>query len=206
VSAQLSTTELAEAMRAQRLVPVIRAADADTALERARRSAAAGLRVLELTTTIPDWLTVVEAVRSETGILLGIGTVTTAEQATTAIDAGAGFLVTPRLSPPVRDTGRDRVVPVIEAGFTPTELAEAGTGGIAKLFPAHVGGVAYLRSLRPIMPDLRVIPTGGIAIGEVPDWIEAGALAVGVGSDLTATNDLEGRLHSLRDTLRQRDV
>jgi 2-dehydro-3-deoxyphosphogluconate aldolase/(4S)-4-hydroxy-2-oxoglutarate aldolase len=202
----MSTGDLAEAMRAQRLIPVIRAPDPATALEQARRSVAAGLRVLELTTTIPDWLTIVEAARSQTGVILGIGTVTTTEQAMSAVDAGAEFLVTPRLAPAVRETGGSRGVPVIEGGFTPTELAEAGVDGIAKLFPAHLGGPAYLRSLRPILPDLAVVPTGGIAINQVPDWIRAGALAVGVGSDLTAADDLEARVRSLRDRLAQTEI
>jgi 2-dehydro-3-deoxyphosphogluconate aldolase / (4S)-4-hydroxy-2-oxoglutarate aldolase len=180
-----------EAMRAQRIVPVIRAEDGGEARARTRRCVEAGLALIELTTTIPAWEDVLRESRSAwpDGIF-GMGTVTTAEQAEAALDTGAAFLVSPRAAPEVRSAGDARGVPVIEAGFTPTELATVGAGRVAKLFPAHVGGPAYLRSLRATMPDLQLVPSGGISLDEVPDWLGAGAYAVAVGSDLTAAPEL----------------
>ena len=188
-----------EAMRAQRIVPVIRTEDGGEARARARRCVEAGLALVELTTTIPAWEDLLRESRSEcpNGIF-GMGTVTTAEQAKAALDAGAAFLVSPRAAPEVRSAGDAGGVPVIEAGFTPTELAAVGAGRVAKLFPAHVGGPAYLRSLRATMPDLRLVPSGGISLGDVPEWLGAGAYAVAVGSDLTAAPELADRLRALR--------
>ena len=73
-------------------------------------------------------------------------------------------------------------IPFIEGGFTPAEVAAAAGRGIAKLFPAHVGGPAYLRSLLAVMPGAKIMPTGGIPLAHVQSWLDAGALAVGIGS------------------------
>jgi 2-dehydro-3-deoxyphosphogluconate aldolase/(4S)-4-hydroxy-2-oxoglutarate aldolase len=187
-----------EAMRAQRVIPVIRAAEGGEARVRAGRCVEAGLALVELTTTIPAWEIVLEEMRAghPEGIF-GVGTVTRVEQAEAALDAGATFLVAPRAAPEVRSAGDARGVPVIEAGFTPTELAAVGTGRVAKLFPAHVGGPAYLRSLRAAMPDLELVPSGGISLDDVPRWLQAGAFAVAVGSALTATPERAVRLRTL---------
>jgi 2-dehydro-3-deoxyphosphogluconate aldolase/(4S)-4-hydroxy-2-oxoglutarate aldolase len=81
--------------------------------------------------------------------------------------------------------------------LSPTELAAAlAAGGAAKLFPAHVGGAAYLRSILAVMPGARIVPTGGIRLKDVPAWLDAGAFAVGVGSDLLS-GDIEARLRAV---------
>ena len=180
-------------MRAQRIVPVIRAEDGGEARAQGRRCVEAGLRLVELTTTIPSWAETLRESRSQCpdGIF-GVGTVTTAEQAEAALGSGAAFLVSPRAAPEARSVGDARGIPVIEAGFTPTEVAAVGTGRVAKLFPAHVGGPAYLGSLRATMPDLQLVPSGGISLGDVPEWLRAGAFAVAVGSDLTAAPGTRG--------------
>jgi 2-dehydro-3-deoxyphosphogluconate aldolase/(4S)-4-hydroxy-2-oxoglutarate aldolase len=88
-------------------------------------------------------------------------------------------------------------MPFAEGGLTPRELAGAASRGVAKLFPAHLGGLPYLRSVLTVLPGARIIPTGGIAVEEVPRWLAAGAFAVGVGRDLDAAEDLEGKLRQL---------
>ncbi|HEY2985955.1 MAG TPA: hypothetical protein VGJ38_17490 [Jatrophihabitantaceae bacterium] len=86
----------------------------------------------------------------------------------------------------------------IESGQTPTELMTAlEIGGIAKLFPAHVGGPAYLRSFLSVAPGAKIVPTGGIPLGQIAEWLDAGAYAVGVGRDLTASGDIEARIRDL---------
>jgi 2-dehydro-3-deoxyphosphogluconate aldolase/(4S)-4-hydroxy-2-oxoglutarate aldolase len=84
-------------------------------------------------------------------------------------------------------------VPFVEGGLTPTEVLEAASRGAAKLFPAHVGGVRYLTSLLAVAPGAQIMPTGGIPLDEVHDWLAAGALAVGVGNDLMAPGDIAAR-------------
>jgi 2-dehydro-3-deoxyphosphogluconate aldolase/(4S)-4-hydroxy-2-oxoglutarate aldolase len=125
---------------------------------------------------------------------IGVGTVTSAEQARQAIAAGADFCVSPQLAPAARAVLEAAEVPFVEGGLTPTEVLGAASRGIAKLFPAHVGGVQYLASLLAVAPGARIMPTGGVALSDVPEWLAAGAIAVGVGSDLSAPGDITARV------------
>jgi 2-dehydro-3-deoxyphosphogluconate aldolase/(4S)-4-hydroxy-2-oxoglutarate aldolase len=116
--------------------------------------------------------------------VLGLGTVTNDTIARQAVQAGAQFLVSPWPAPDVREVARSSGLPFLEGAFTPGEVAAAAGRGPVKVFPAHVGGPAYLVSLLQLMPGADLVPTGGIALDAVPDWLRAGACAVGVGSDL----------------------
>ncbi|MEV7520186.1 bifunctional 4-hydroxy-2-oxoglutarate aldolase/2-dehydro-3-deoxy-phosphogluconate aldolase [Streptomyces sp. NPDC091371] len=179
-------------LTAQRLLPVLRNADADEAVRDARALLAAGCRAVELTTSTPGWAealarTVPLADAHGRRALIGVGTVTTAAQAETALDGGAAFLVSPYPAPEVREVAARRRAVFVEGGFTPGEIAAAvRAAGAAKVFPAHVGGPGYIRSLRAVLPEAVIIPTGGIRPAEVPDWIAAGASAVGIGGGLPA--------------------
>lgn len=180
-----------------RVIPVLRAQRADDALAAARRLVEVGATAIELTTTTPGWLTVLQTLREAVpDVLLGMGTVTSAAAADEALGAGAAFLVSPGLAPEARDVAEQAGALFVEGALTPTEMNEAvarSATGLVKLFPAHVGGPAYLRSLTTVLPEARVIPTGGVALDRVGDWFAAGAVAVGVGSDLTAAGDLRAR-------------
>ena len=121
----------------------------------------------------------------------------TERDALRAADAGADFLVSPFPAPQVRDVAGRAEIPFLEGGLTPGELAAAASRGVAKLFPAHVGGVAYLSSVLAVLPDARIIPTGGIALADVPAWLRAGAYAVGVGRDLAEHPDPGAAIRAL---------
>ena len=183
--------EFIAAVAAQRLVPVLRLPNAAAAVARTLSLLDAGCRVVELTTTVPDWPQALaecsELARSTyAAALIGMGTVTTAAQAATAVSAGAQFLVSPFPAPQVRPVADRAGVILIEGGFTPAEIADIASRGPAKVFPAHVGGPAFIRSLKAILPGAQLIPTGGIAVGQAGDYLDAGALAVGIGSGLPA--------------------
>lgn len=99
--------------------------------------------------------------------------------------------------------GRARLLPVIRTAERALDagaafLASATARGPAKLFPAHAGGIAYLRSLLPLLPGARIVPTGGIKLADVGAWLQAGGFAVGIGSDLTAADDVQAALGALR--------
>ncbi|MFE9933196.1 bifunctional 4-hydroxy-2-oxoglutarate aldolase/2-dehydro-3-deoxy-phosphogluconate aldolase [Streptomyces sp. NPDC005533] len=179
-----------EVLAGQRLLPVLRDADAHEAVRRTTALLAAGCRAVELTTSTPGWaeaLTCTALLDDAHGrpALIGVGTVTTAAQAGTALDAGAAFLISPYPAPEVREVARRRQAVFIEGGFTPGEIAAAvRAAGAAKIFPAHVGGPTFLRSLKAVLPAAVLIPTGGIRLAEVPDWLAAGATAVGIGNGL----------------------
>jgi 2-dehydro-3-deoxyphosphogluconate aldolase/(4S)-4-hydroxy-2-oxoglutarate aldolase len=192
------TMTLADMLRGARVVPVIRVSDPAAALDVLGRVAAAGLPAAELTATTQGWEDALAEARSRwPGLLIGLGTVLTAADARRAAGLGAGFLVSPYPAAEVRDVAADVGLPFIEGGFTPAEIAAAASRGIAKLFPAHVGGTQYLRSLLSILPDALIVPTGGIAPAAAADWLRAGALAVGVGRALL-DGDVDANLARLR--------
>ncbi|WP_223836082.1 bifunctional 4-hydroxy-2-oxoglutarate aldolase/2-dehydro-3-deoxy-phosphogluconate aldolase [Streptomyces venezuelae] len=177
-------------LAAQRVLPVLRDADADEAVRHTAVLLAAGCRAVELTTSTPGWAAAVTRTaalsdRHGRPALIGMGTVTTTAQAETALDAGAAFLVSPYPAPEVRAVAVRREAVFIEGGFTPGEIAAAvRAAGVAKVFPAHVGGPGFVRSLRAVLPGAVIVATGGIRPAEVADWLAAGATAVGIGGGL----------------------
>ena len=189
--------ELLAALAARPLLPVLRAGTAEEALDVARRLADAGLPLVELTGTTPGWSEALVALRAERPeLIVGMGTMTTVADAQKAVEAGAQFLVSPWPVPTVRPVADEAGTVFLEGACTPAEVADASSRGPVKLFPAHLGGPTYLRSLLAVLPSARIVPTGGIRLGEVGHWLAAGAVAVGVGSDLSAPGDVGQRVAS----------
>lgn len=185
-----------------RLLPVLRTPDAGGAVRAASTLLDAGLGVVELTATTPGWVDALRDVRrAYPGAVLGAGTVTTEADARRAVEAGADFLVSPYPAEAVRAFAADRGTVFLEGGFTPGEVAAASGRGIAKLFPAHVGGPAYLRSVLAVLPGARIVPTGGIGLSEVRAYLDAGAYAVGVGSELVKSPDPAAAVRELLEEL-----
>ncbi|MCC9177120.1 bifunctional 4-hydroxy-2-oxoglutarate aldolase/2-dehydro-3-deoxy-phosphogluconate aldolase [Arthrobacter sp. zg-Y750] len=150
---------------------------------------AGGIRTVELTYTIPDALkqlrTAVDAALDH-GALVGMGTVLTADQARAAIDAGAGFLVTPGLRPEVAAVAAEAGIPFSLGAMTPTEVAQAVDLGATavKIFPARQLGPAYLKDLQGPYPGIALLPSGGIDAGNASDYLRAGAIAVCCGTSV----------------------
>lgn len=194
-----STEQLVPLLQAAVVLPVVRADDPASALRRVDLLVSVGVTAIELTTTVPDWLDVLKVARARhSGALIGMGTVLDISSAEAACEEGADFLVTPWPVDGVHHIGSERGVAVVSGGFTPSEIHAAAQRGIAKLFPAHVGGPQYVRSLRAVLPQARVVPTGGISVRAVAEWIAAGAIAVGVGNDLFGSGDLAATIATLR--------
>jgi 2-dehydro-3-deoxyphosphogluconate aldolase / (4S)-4-hydroxy-2-oxoglutarate aldolase len=180
------------------IIPVIRAESADVAQSVVEALAAAGLTVAEITMTVPGAIDAIASVKKRFGdqILVGAGTVTDAETATRAIDAGAEFLVSPCLACGVIDTARRADVAVLPGALTPTEILEAFQkgGDMIKVFPVqNVGGAAYLRALRGPFPNIPLVPTGGVTLENIREMFDAGAVAVGVGGELISKEALARR-------------
>jgi 2-dehydro-3-deoxyphosphogluconate aldolase/(4S)-4-hydroxy-2-oxoglutarate aldolase len=165
----------------------------------------AGIRALEVTLTIPDAVAIIAGLHADLGedALVGAGTVVTLEDAEACIDAGADFLVSPTTSLDVVATARIAGVAAYPGALTPTEILAAQRSGAAavKLFPAASVGPGYLRQIRGPMPDIRIMPTGGIAVDGVESWIRAGATAVGLGSSLCGKACEDGGLDGLTDAV-----
>ncbi|WP_262107583.1 bifunctional 4-hydroxy-2-oxoglutarate aldolase/2-dehydro-3-deoxy-phosphogluconate aldolase [Arthrobacter sp. Marseille-P9274] len=197
--------QVAECIGAARLLPVLRTRSAEEAHGLAMRLLSLGLTSVELTTTTPGWQQVVASVRAEAPeALVGVGTIGSVSDAEAAVSAGAHFLVSPYPVPGARQAAQEQGTLFIEGSFTPGELAAASSRGVTKLFPAHVGGVSYLKSMLAVLPGARIIPTGGIPLAEVSAWLNAGAYAVGVGSDLYSGGDLDGKVQALLSSLEAR--
>ena len=173
-------------LREERLLPVLRAKTYQVLQAQVAMCLEAGLSVIELTSTTPGWELMLKELRQSHGrsdLVVGVGTVVTPELARAAISSGADFLVTPYKVDSVLEL--DTAVPVVAGAFSPTELAVAASQhGITKLFPASPLGPAYLRSVLDVLPHARIVPTGGITRESARSWIEAGAIAVGMGGRL----------------------
>jgi 2-dehydro-3-deoxyphosphogluconate aldolase/(4S)-4-hydroxy-2-oxoglutarate aldolase len=186
------------ALRDVGIIPVIRAESADAALAVVEALAGAGLAVAEITMTVPRAIGVIASVARCYGdrVLVGAGTVTDAETARRAVDAGASFIVTPCLAPEVIGAAGRADVAVIPGALTPTEILEAYRqgGDMVKVFPVqNVGGAAYLRALRGPFPKIPLVPTGGVTLDNVREMFDAGAAAVGVGGELVSRDALARR-------------
>jgi 2-dehydro-3-deoxyphosphogluconate aldolase/(4S)-4-hydroxy-2-oxoglutarate aldolase len=177
--------EVLEQLAAQRVIPVIRSASAADAIATAGACARAGMSVIELTRTVPH---VDDAVRTlaDDGLVVGVGTITEVAHVDAAVAAGARFVVSYACPPGFAERAAAIGITAMPGGFTPAELlACAATGApVIKLFPARLAGLDYLRDVRPLLPGVDVIVTGGVRVGDVAAWLSAGALAVGVGGDL----------------------
>jgi 2-dehydro-3-deoxyphosphogluconate aldolase/(4S)-4-hydroxy-2-oxoglutarate aldolase len=190
---------LDERMSRAKVLPVLRAPSVREALAQVRLCAEAGLDVIELTTSTPDWpAALAEARANHPERLIGVGTVLTKTDAERAIDHGAGFLVSPCPAAPVRRVAKQQGTEFLEGGMTVREVLSASNRGIAKLFPAHVGGPQFLRSVLALRPGARIVPTGGISLADVPEWLRAGAVAVGIGGGLLSEPDLRAAISDIQ--------
>lgn len=178
-----------EIMERVGLIPVLRARNAAQALAVVRAMVEGGVTVVEVTMTVPGAIDVLRELKQEYGakLLLGAGTVTTPAEAQATINAGAQFVVSPSLHPEVIQVTRTNGKLSIPGALTPTEVITAWRAGAdcVKIFPCSaMGGPAYLKSLLAPFPFLKLIPTGGVTLDTAASFIEAGARALGVGSDL----------------------
>ena len=170
------------------IVAVIRMKEAARLRSVVDAIAAGGVRVLEVTMTVPGAVELIAELAPSLpdGFLLGAGTVTDSATASRVIDAGARFVVGPVFRRDVIATCHDRGVPVMPGCFTPTEILDAWESGadIVKVFPATALGPGFFKDVRGPMPQVKMMPTGGVTIDNAADWIRAGAVAVGVGTAL----------------------
>jgi 2-dehydro-3-deoxyphosphogluconate aldolase/(4S)-4-hydroxy-2-oxoglutarate aldolase len=181
-----------ERMREVGLIPVVRAASADEAFAAVEAIRAGGIPILEITLTVPRAVQIINQLTKRLGAdeaLIGAGTVLDAETAQQCIDAGARFIVSPALDIPTIEHCRRLEIPIFPGALTPTEVLTAWRAGAnaVKVFPASaVGGATYLKSLKAPLPQIELIPTGGVNLKNAADFIAAGAFALGIGADLVS--------------------
>jgi len=185
----MSKTETIKRIRDTGVIPVVRATNADEAMRAIDAIREGGIPVLEITMTVPNAFSVIEQVTARFGsdALVGAGTVLDAEDAKSCIASGAEFIVSPALNLETIAYCREQGVAVMPGALTPTEVVQAWNAGadFVKVFPAGaVGGPSYLKSLKAPLPQIELVPTGGVNLKTAADFIKAGASALGVGADL----------------------
>jgi 2-dehydro-3-deoxyphosphogluconate aldolase/(4S)-4-hydroxy-2-oxoglutarate aldolase len=179
------------------IVPVIRASSADQAKFAAEAVCAGGIPIVEITMTVPGAIEVIaELVRTAPHVLVGAGTVVNKEAALRCMDAGAQFLVSPGFSEGVITATRERDLLIMAGALTPTEVMAAWEAGadFVKIFPCgSMGGPNYIRALKGPLPQVPMVPTGGVTLETAADYIRAGAAALGVGGELVQKEALQNR-------------
>jgi len=182
------TTAVLSQLRETGILAVLRAPSARAAVRTVDALVAGGVTGVEITYSTPDAAEVMAEIlrRHGNGVYLGAGTVLTPQHAEEAVAAGARFLVSPGTDEALAAAMIATGVPVFTGAFTPSEVMSAVRFGVSavKLFPGSLGGPAYLRSLRGPFPDVPFLPTGGVNAANLGDWLAAGAVAVGAGSEL----------------------
>lgn len=190
------------------IVAVVRAESGALLANVVKALAEGGVTAAEITFTVPDAIDVIRHVRREVGdaVTLGAGTVLDPETARAALLAGAEYIVAPTVNVDVIRLCRRYDKAVMPGAFTPTEVVTAWEAGadIVKIFPADVGGPGYLKALRGPLPQIRMMPTGGVDLNTAESFLKAGACCLGVGGSLVEPKAVAaGDFHRLRDLAAQ---
>jgi len=189
------------------LVAIVRTNSSDQAARLAEACARGGAAAIEITFTVPGAAAVIEALAKQYAsgeILIGAGTVLDPETARIAILAGAQYIVSPSVSPETARLCNRYQIPYMPGASTMREIVDAMECGadIVKLFPGETLGPAFVKAVKGPLPQASLMPTGGVAVDNVAEWIEAGAVAVGVGGSLTAGAQ-SGNFQQITDTAKQ---
>jgi 2-dehydro-3-deoxyphosphogluconate aldolase/(4S)-4-hydroxy-2-oxoglutarate aldolase len=191
------------------VMPVIRTPSAEAAIQAVEACINGGVRVAEITMTVPGAIHALERVAARFGskMLLGAGTVLDAETARISMLAGAEFLVSPNLRLATIEMAKRYSKAIFPGALTPTEVLAAWEAGAdaVKVFPCgNVGGAKYIKSLKGPFPQIEMMPTGGVTLETIGDFFKAGACAVGVGSELVDVTLLkQGRFDEIEERARQ---
>jgi 2-dehydro-3-deoxyphosphogluconate aldolase/(4S)-4-hydroxy-2-oxoglutarate aldolase len=204
----MNKVQVLEQCRAIGLVPVLRAESVEKALALAEAIAAGGVTVLEITMTVSGAMQVMRKLaETRPDILIGAGTVLDPETARMCILEGAQFIVSPALNLATIEMCHRYSIAALPGALTPTEIVTAWQAGadVVKVFPANsMGGASYLKSIKAPLPQVELIPTGGVSLATAEDFLKAGAFALGVGADLVDAKAMaEGRPEAVTESARK---
>lgn len=184
----MQKTQVLENIKREKLVPVIRTNSTNEARTAVEILSKCGIKVFEITMTVPNATDLIaELNESNTDVLIGAGTVLDKQTAEKCIEASAKFIVSPAYDAETVKFCRDKNVAIMPGTLTPTEILAAWNAGAdcVKVFPCDaLGGAKYLKTLKTLFPHIEMMPTGGVSLETIADFFKAGAIAVGVGTDL----------------------
>lgn len=197
-----------ETIKREKLVPVVRTNNTEDARKAVEILASCGIKIFEITMTVPNAAELIrELSAADSGVLLGAGTVLNHEQAEKCIEAGASFIVSPAFNHETVRFCRENEIAVMPGCLTPTEVLTAWNAGAdcVKVFPCDaLGGAKYLKTLKTLFPHIEMMPTGGVSCETIADFFKAGAIAVGVGTDLVDVKAIrEGNVEQIADKARK---
>ncbi len=178
------------------IVPVVRASSPEQAVLAAQAVCEGGIPIVEITMTVPGAVDVIRELRktADSSVLIGAGTVLNSEMARRCVDAGAEFLVSPGLDIPTLEFAAREDKLMLAGALTPTEVITAWSAGseLVKVFPCgQLGGASYIKALKGPLPQVPMVPTGGVNLNTAGDFIKAGAAALGVGGELVQSDALK---------------
>jgi 2-dehydro-3-deoxyphosphogluconate aldolase / (4S)-4-hydroxy-2-oxoglutarate aldolase len=205
----MNKSDVLKQIREIGLIPVVRAESSEQAMRAVEAIMNGGVNVLEVTMTVPGAIGLIEQLSRTFGAraLIGAGTVLDPETADKCIGAGAQFIVSPALNEETIAFCRAREIAIFPGALTPTEVVRAWNAGAdaVKVFPAGaVGGANYLKALKAPLPQIELVPTGGVSLKTASDFIKAGAMALGVGADLVDMKALrEGNAQLITERAQQ---
>lgn len=190
-----SQADIITALKNPGIIAVVRAEKPEQVLPLSEALLAGGVIAIEITMTTPNAIEAIREASAKLGdrALIGVGTVLDVETCKRAIEAGAQFVVTPIMRPAIAEAAHALNKPVMLGAYTPTEaqLAHEAGADFIKIFPAEGLGPNYIKSLRAPLPHLRIVPTGGVDLHNVGDFLKAGCAALGVGSSLVSKKILQ---------------
>lgn len=192
-----SKNDISDSIREIGIVAIMRAKSSEQLLAAADAVLAGGVNAIEVTMTTPGALRVIEKATTKYGdeVIFGVGSVLDPETARAAILAGAQFVVCPTLNLKTIEICKRYSVLVVPGAYTPTEVLTAWEAGadMVKIFPASVGGPAYIKAVKAPLPQVKLVPVGGVNLQTTADFIRAGSEVVGVGSSLINQKLLEAK-------------
>lgn len=200
--------KILELIRCDRIIAVVRTDSAEVLRDVVEALIVGGVSIIELTLTIPNAIQAISDIQDQFAgrVLLGAGTVLSAEEVRKCIQAGAQFIVTPVIALDVIDQARKMKVPVMAGAYTPSEIFSAQQFGadIVKLFPADNLGPDYLKAVHGPFPNIPIMPTGGVDLQNANEFLNAGAVCLGIGGQLVDAKAIkEGNFKKLTALARQ---
>mgnify|MGYP000611672163 FL=1 len=182
----MTKASLLDQLLATEIIAIIRLSSSAYVFEFAKALQKGGIRAIEITMGTPNALEEINKLSQIEGVIPGVGSVLDAKTAQSAIEAGAQFVVTPVSKPEVIRMAHKYDKPILSGAMTPSEILQAYEWGadVVKLFPAANFGLSYFKALKAPMPHLPIMPTGGVTVENAAEWLENGAVCLGIGSSL----------------------
>lgn len=195
----MTKDDLLEQLLSTKIIAIIRLSSSEPIQELAKALYRGGIKAIEITMGTPNALNEIKKLSQIEGVIPGVGSVVDAKTAQSALEAGAQFVVTPVSKPEVIQMAHRYEKPILSGAMTPSEILQAYEWGadVIKLFPAANFGLSYFKAVKAPMPQLPIMPTGGVTVENAAQWIASGAVCLGVGSTLVnqkliAKKDFDG--------------